>query len=88
LLGNFIYNEAFKHGLYCPVTSEINFQPLIYASDIFIPLIDMKNQGLWRVNYSHEYSWVITGFTLFYTLFGWLLTTLTVAGLSGVIKKD
>ena len=73
------------------------FNPLIYSLDVFLPIIDLQQEGNWRPNpsqpcviagrarpcgaYLRAYLWV-------HIIIGWALTTLAVAGFSGLVRKD
>jgi hypothetical protein len=76
------------------------FQPFIYSLDCFLPFIDLKQKNAWSPNASKGYEIVIqyTGLRVrwgdvlrFYlcvhTLFGWALTTLWVAGFTGLVRR-
>ena len=57
------------------------FRPFIYSLDAFIPLIDLK-----QVSYRLPKGGIIYGFFLFETILGWIIMTLTLAILSGIVK--
>ena len=78
------------------------FGPLVYSVDAFLPVVQLDQVKHWRpkpklkpeseanpksnltsINFSkyETYLW-------FHILLGWLLTTITITGISGLIKKD
>lgn len=77
-----------------------DFSPLIYALDTFIPLVDLGQEDYWIPNV-HASSFVricnydlfqVTGrtvrwFMVGYIILGWILTSLIVASLTGLLKK-
>lgn len=77
-----------------------DFSPVIHAMDTFIPLVNLGQETYWIPNV-HASSLVrFCGYELFtatgrmvrwflvgYILMGWLLTTLIVASLTGLLKK-
>ncbi|MFC3676346.1 hypothetical protein [Ferrovibrio xuzhouensis] len=68
-----------------------SFNGLIYSIDSFLPVLDLQQEAYWvprhinhkgQVDYSYRiYYWV-------HTLLGWLITTLAIAGFTGLIKRD
>jgi hypothetical protein len=73
------------------------FSPLMYSLDVFLPIIDLHQESKWLPNpsqpckivgverpcgrYLRYYLWV-------HIIIGWALTTLAVAGFSGIVRKD
>lgn len=84
----------------------IGFNPLIYALDTLVPIVDLNQKKNWIVNplsrdqeSPQRASWAIapwrvvdflpqgTGWLIvFNTFFGWLMTTLFVAGIGGLLR--
>jgi sRNA-binding regulator protein Hfq len=72
------------------------FYPIVYSIDAFVPIINLHQESHWLPNPNAEASlsvpW-LSGNALRYYLwvhicFGWLLSFLLVAGLSGLVRKD
>jgi hypothetical protein len=76
------------------------FNALMYSLDIFVPLIDLHQSKYWLPNInkmktqrtSHNFILFNAGGLLWcylwiQTIFGWLLTLLLVAGLTGLVRK-
>jgi adhesin HecA-like repeat protein len=58
------------------------FQPLIYALDTLLPVVDLHQQDNWMPHgLAQWWAWAST-------LAGWLLTATLAAALTGLIKKD
>jgi len=68
---------------YCP-----KFDPLLYSADAFLPIVDLHQKTYWLpnptfANYDH-----VMRYLRIHIFLGWLLTSLAVAGLAGIVKKD
>jgi hypothetical protein len=58
----------------------IGFEPVIYAMDTLIPLVDLNQ----KKNFVHPHpSW----FVVFNSFLGWLLTSFFAAGVGGLLRK-
>ena len=71
-----------------------NFNPVVYSLDMFVPLVDLRQATYWlpsayegekekmpiEVRLLRFYMW-------FHILAGWVLTSLLVVGLSGLVKR-
>ena len=66
------------------------FEPIIYSIDTFVPLVNLHQETHWipqpegkpgAWSFSRLYLWV-------HIAMGWVITTLLVASLTGVVKKD
>lgn len=59
------------------------FNSLIYALDTFLPIVDLHQETYWlpRSPGLRVYLWL-------HIALGWILTTIGVVGLTGIIKKD
>ena len=67
------------------------FQPFVYSLDTFIPIVDLHQETNWIPQPERGTTW-IGRWARFYLwvhiAFGWILTTVAVAGFTGLIKKD
>jgi hypothetical protein len=64
------------------------FEPVVYSVDVFLPIVDLRQEIYWLPLavgplgiFFRIYYWI-------HILLGWILTTLGVAGLTGLIKKE
>jgi hypothetical protein len=58
------------------------FQPAVYAADVLLPIVDLRQQDAWLPHgFALWWSWVSI-------LVGWILTTAVVAALTGILKRD
>jgi hypothetical protein len=59
-----------------------HFQPLIYALDTLLPVVDLHQQNNWVPNgFAEWWAWASI-------LAGWILTAAVAASLTGLIKKE
>ena len=98
LLGWYVFGAAHDLRLMVPAKSETagSFSPLIYSLDTFLPIVDLDQAQTWRPDDRARcrrlgrelpcglavrwYLWV-------QILMGWVLTTLGVAALTGLVRK-
>ncbi|MFD9081675.1 translocation/assembly module TamB domain-containing protein [Streptomyces erythrochromogenes] len=64
------------------------FYPAGYAVDVVIPLINVRQAENWRINGDAPWGWAWTAGTGLATGLGWGLSTLAVAGYTGLIRRD
>jgi hypothetical protein len=57
------------------------FNSLVYSIDTFVPLVNLYQAKYWLPNnrFLRLYHWV-------HIAFGWILTTLLVVGLTGLVR--
>ena len=65
-----------------------DFNALIYSIDVFIPIVDLGQESYWLPRYSKEHGWIYVFCMWFHIAFGWILTTLGVVGMTGIVKKE
>jgi hypothetical protein len=58
------------------------FQPWIYSLDVLLPVVNLHQEEFWIP------QGVVRWWAWLAILAGWLLTTVVVAALSGLLKKD
>ncbi len=62
--------------------------------DTLIPLIDLGQESAWSPSpvearfRDDPHGWLVQGYLYVHILAGWLLTTLTVVAMTGLIKKE
>ena len=64
------------------------FNALMYSIDMFIPIVDLRQESYWLPRYSKEHGWIYVIYMWIHIAFGWILTTLGVVGLTGIVKKE
>ncbi|WP_205514289.1 hypothetical protein [Longitalea arenae] len=86
ILGTIVFSRANQLGIMTPVKeTQPGFNAFIYSLDVFLPIVDLKQEVYWLPihggSFYMTYYWV-------HIFLGWLITTLAVVGLTGIVKKD
>lgn len=79
-------SKAYAHAHVLPRDYPV-LQPAIYSLDAFLPLIDLHQETYWLPNAAHPRGWMIQVYLWVHIFFGWLLSTLFVAGITGLVRK-
>ena len=83
-VGTLVYHHAYPTHMRpaMPDDQVPAFQPVIYALDVLLPVVDLDQQAYW----------IPQGTALWWTwasiLVGWILTTAVVAALTGLLQRD
>ena len=87
-VGGLFANAAFEQKILIPKDPSTHpvFHPFIYSMDTFLPIISFFEKENWLFvdkenTWGQNYFW-------FHIAAGWVLTSLLVAALTGLIKKD
>ena len=67
------------------------FQPLTYAADAFLPIVNLHQEPAWIPQPERATHWLTRQSRIFlwlYIAIGWALTALAVAGFTGLVKRD
>ncbi|MBL4692282.1 MAG: hypothetical protein JKY92_03025 [Magnetovibrio sp.] len=61
----------------------VEFNPIGYSADVFVPFLDLQQETSWmpKKGWWHYYMW-------FHIIMGWIFTTVTVIGFTGLFKKE
>jgi hypothetical protein len=71
-----------------PLSDEYpKFNSFIYSVDTFIPLVDLQIAKYWLPNANLKGGRFLRLYLWIHILFGWLLTTLIVVGLTGLVRS-
>lgn len=62
--------------------SEID--PMLYAIDVFIPLLDLRQESQCRISNN---AWLWNWAKAFYAGLGWIVTSITILTVSGVLRR-
>jgi hypothetical protein len=96
-LGTVIFWSAFQDGVMRtgdPAKAP-QFQPFVYSFDAFAPIIDLDQQDAWSPDAAAPWTpfgldlsgrWV-QWYLWFHIALGWIVTTLAVAALSGLVRR-
>jgi len=90
-LGWVVFLVAYKAGLMRPIEDEAGgvemFNAPMYSIDVFLPIVDFHQEGSWRPDTATMLGRFVRYYLWLHITLGWVLTTLWVAGLSGLVKR-
>jgi len=90
ITGGFIFGHAADLGAMMSIKKDINqpdFQPFMYSADVFLPVINLHQKDYWLPS-TKNVGYFYMGYLWAHIFFGWLMTTIAIAGLTGIVKKD
>jgi hypothetical protein len=64
------------------------FNAPIYSLDVFLPIVDLHQESRWLPNMRNGWGWALWVYMWVHIMAGWVLTSLFVAALTGIIKKE
>ncbi|MEX0814059.1 MAG: hypothetical protein WD014_00135 [Dongiaceae bacterium] len=64
------------------------FRAFVYSLDVFLPIVELHQEEYWLPLANGLKGWAVWIYMWLHIAFGWVLTSLAVLGLGGVIKKD
>jgi hypothetical protein len=82
--GTLVFAAAYPHYLIpaAPNAPHHAFQPVIYALDVLLPVVDLNQQEFWiPQGLARWFAWASI-------LAGWLLATAVAAAVTGAVKRD
>ncbi len=62
------------------------FSALIYSIEMFVPVLDLRMAKYWIPDANKKRGTVVRWYMWIHIIFGWILTTLLIVGLTGLIK--
>lgn len=65
-----------------------HFSPLVYSLDVFLPAVDLYQEKNFTIVPAARWQGVFLFWCWIEILAGWLLTTVVLAGLTGLVKKE
>ncbi|MEE8516862.1 MAG: hypothetical protein V3T02_09520, partial [Alphaproteobacteria bacterium] len=63
-------------------------QPIVYSLDAFLPIVDLHQEKYWLPDASKDYGLGYLIYLWLHIMSGWLLTSVLIAGLTNLVKKD
>ena len=85
LAGWFVFDRAYPAHMTPtakPTEPQPDFQPMLYALDTLLPVVDLRQQNYWIPQGGAQWwAWASI-------MAGWVLTTAVVAALTGLLKRD
>ena len=65
------------------------FNPIIYSIDAFFPFLDLKVENYWIPDANAQpVGWIARTYLWIHIVLGWFFSSLLIAGLAGLVKKD
>lgn len=64
-----------------------SFYPALYALDNVVPILSLRQSETWRINASAPHGLLVSILNIAASVAGWLLSTIAVLGLTGLIRK-
>lgn len=64
------------------------FQVFAYAFDVLVPFVDLHQESYWLPTSDTPGGWFFRFYMWLHIALGWILTTIGVVGLTGIIKQD
>jgi hypothetical protein len=59
-----------------------------YAADVFLPIVDLDQENAWRPSGRGTWGWALVTYQWFVIASGWVLTTIVIAAVTGVVRRD
>jgi hypothetical protein len=82
ILGSVVFAGSYPAHMHRTVPVVPAFQPVIYALDVLVPVVNFGQQQAWVAQGpALAVSWILTAA-------GWILTTAIAAGLANALKRD
>jgi hypothetical protein len=101
LVGTAVFETAHRYGAMIPVAKDsgvVNslkctheypcLQVLVYSLDVLLPVGDLEQEKHWRPNASTPLGAGVRWYIWLHMVVGFVLTTLLVAALSGIVKRE
>ena len=64
------------------------FDPMAYSVDVFLPIVDLHQEKAWEPNTASTAGIAVQYYLYFHILAGWLFTTLLVAAVTGLVRRE
>jgi hypothetical protein len=103
ILGYFVFREAASQGVMTPASGQVTihenwvgditypypqFNPALYSIDVFLPIVDLHQESYWIPNTGQPGGKPFLVYMIIHIMAGWFLTTLFVAAITGVVRKE
>jgi len=63
------------------------FEAFFYSLDAFLPIVDLHQEGFWLPDAGKPFGALIRVYLWFHIAAGWLLSTLFVSGVTGLVRR-
>lgn len=92
LVGAIVFYEANRNHLIVPAKADgtgiASFNPFAYSLDTFLPIINLRQRESWIPDGQDSSGFMVQVYLWIHIIVGWILTTLGVAGFTGLVKKE
>jgi sRNA-binding regulator protein Hfq len=104
VLGTLVFGWGFAHGLMAPTidhpqfalftaqaqapSARLAWDAFAYSLDVFLPIVDLHQESAWAPDAVLPGGTAVLYYLVFHILMGWVLTTLGVAGFTGLVRSD
>jgi hypothetical protein len=68
--------------------TNLTFNPFAYSLDVFLPIVDLNQESVWSPITTKEYGDYVQYFIYIQILTGWIFTTLAVAAVTGLVRRE
>ncbi|MGF1594112.1 MAG: hypothetical protein ACFCUW_12570 [Kiloniellaceae bacterium] len=84
----FLHTEYIENGGNWLPPEYVRFNAILFSFDVFLPIVDLHQESHWLPNMKGGWGWVLWVVMWIHISLGWLLTSIFVAALAGIIKRD
>jgi hypothetical protein len=64
------------------------FQPVVYALDVLLPVVDLRQEEFWIPDAAQPWGWLFLGWFWLSIGAGWILTSVVAAAVTGLLRTD
>ncbi len=64
------------------------FNSFVYSVDTFLPIVDLHQENYWLPSGDKRWGWFFRLYLWLHIVAGWVLTSVAIAGLTPLIRKD
>ncbi len=64
------------------------FNAFVYSLEVFVPLVDLHQESYWLPDANAAYGWLLRLYFWVHIALGWISSTLLVAALTGLVRKE
>jgi len=95
LFGSLVFAGAFRVGVMEPTSNRgqqpgtrLIFDPVGYSLDVFLPIVDLHQERAWDPNPYIKCGILFQYYLYLHIMAGWFFTTLAVAAVTGLVRRD
>ncbi len=65
-----------------------SFNAFVYSLEVVVPLVDLHQESYWLPDANATYGWLLRLYFWVHIALGWVSSTLLVAALTGLVRKE